>query len=146
MIMRIHRISIKMYNTRTNFTTLWKSTAFAVQRVLCWLHLCPSEEDTANKWQKSASIALYSLVLITFLSYVATSLTYFATFSSTDLEQSLYALLQVTAFIGLAYIQVIALFSRYKLRSMFQELSNIYSTRKYLLKQSTNIFEMKTKF
>lgn len=95
------------------------------QRVLTWLCICPFDQD-ASIWKKSFFIIL-TLFLFTFeVSSWVSSIIFFVTNVSVDLENCLYAVFQIAATSGLIYMWMVAFISRKRINQFLGTLANIY--------------------
>lgn len=111
------------------------------QRVLTWLCIRPMNTDE-NRWKK----LFYIMFSITFVSIDLTalfsSIAFFFINISIDLEESLYALFQISAFSGLTYMCIVAFLLRNEITVFLGTLSQIYDARKKLY-ISDNFFSEK---
>lgn len=121
-------------NSNSNF---WRINSMKMlplptnQRVLTWLCIRPMNTDE-NRWKK----LFYIMFSITFVSMDLTglfsSVAFFLINISTDLEESLYALFQISAFSGLTYMCIVAFLLRNEITAFLGTLSQIYDARKKL--------------
>lgn len=101
------------------------------QRVLTWLCVRPMDADE-NQWKKLFYIAFTITFLTIDLTGLFSSIAFFLINISIDLEESLYALFQISAFLGLTYMCIVAFLLRYKITAFLGTLSQIYDARKRL--------------
>lgn len=99
------------------------------QQVLSWFCVCLTS-DTKSVGSRIASITFSFSCLIANACAVAASATFFAKFVSIDLEESLYALFQITAYSQVVYIYIMAFILRHKVTAIFGNLLKIYNTSK----------------
>lgn len=95
------------------------------RRVLTWLCVLPLDEVTTRK-EKLTYIALSIGVILTIFSGLIGSVIFFLKFVSTDLEESLYALFQISALFSTANAIVVTAFTRHRIPAMFVNLMGIY--------------------
>lgn len=95
-------------------------------RVLMWLCIVPSNNFSTR--EKVLSIGLSFTVGVMILAQLVASAMFVLEFYSTNLESSLYAVYQFSAWMPILYIFVIALLLRHKITAVLCEISNIYDT------------------
>lgn len=95
------------------------------RRILTWMCVLSSDE-TETKWTKLAH--LYFIILLFSLNIIAllASMAYFLKYWAINLEESLFALLQMIGVTCMQYILIILIVLRSKISAMFQSLSEIY--------------------
>lgn len=99
------------------------------QRVLSWYRICHANKSDSNWWKMTFTIFSVTC-LIANACAVAASATFLAKFISSNLEQSLYALFQCSAYFNAVYIHIAAFLQRKKVTAVFESLSVIYETSK----------------
>lgn len=99
------------------------------RKVLTWFCLCPADETT-SKWMKFRNIA-FTFITITPLTFMfITSIMYFVRYFKTDRAESLYGFFQIGGTLSLLYGFWAVLFSRDKMKAIFDHLNEIYQTSK----------------
>lgn len=98
------------------------------RKILTWFYLYPVEEGTERK--KLIHFILSAVVFIFKISFLASSTAFFMKYVSTDLEESLYALFQISAFSNSTYVIAIAYISHQKITALIDRLSAIYDASK----------------
>lgn len=98
------------------------------RRVLIWLCMFLPDE-TASKREKLTYIVFTVCGVCTILSMLAASVTFFVKFVSIDLEESLYALVKISAYLCLTYMMIVVFILRHKISDIFEKLSTIYDER-----------------
>lgn len=93
--------------------------------VLTWLYLYPADQNT-NKWKKLAYIIVSLIVFIVNVCGLAASVAFFMKFVSTDLEESIYALFQITGILPQIASMLVAFALRQKIFVIFEKLTTIY--------------------
>lgn len=78
-----------------------------------------------------AHIVFTVIVLFGLFCGTAPHLVFFLTYISTDLEGSLSAFMGFTSFFALDYIMLACYLQRKQIMTIFEQLSNIYDSRKY---------------
>lgn len=106
-----------------------------IHRVLTWICVCQADKNT-SKWKKFCFIIITCILFVTIFFSFATSYVFFTNTVSTDLEEALYALLQVFAFAGLAYVVTSAVILRQKFEVFLKSLSEIYQSSKNSFKHT----------
>lgn len=101
------------------------------QRVLTWLCMHPPDES-ATAWKRMAYIIAALIIFAVLLSATIAHIVYFLKFVSTDLEGSLVALMIIDGMIGFVYSFVTAFNLRYKIQTIFENLTSIYEASKDL--------------
>lgn len=99
------------------------------QRVLTWTCICPIDVNT-NKRKKLLFIIFTCAIYLSIICGLASSYAFLVAHLSTDLEEAFYALLQITVFAGLIYVQLIAFILRHKITAFLGTLSEIYESSK----------------
>lgn len=99
------------------------------RRMLTWLCVYPAEGGT-TKWKKLAHISLTIIALAISLSSFGMSTYAFLHSMDTDLETSLFCLLQMVGEMNVAYIIVVTVFYREEITEILESLSKIYKKRK----------------
>lgn len=102
------------------------------QRMLKWLCVCPLEARD-SQWMKPLCIIFSLITFAAVAGCVLSSIVFFSTNISTDLEESLYALFQISAFSGVAYMAIVAFIERNKITAFLETLTKIYNTRKRII-------------
>lgn len=97
------------------------------QQVLMWLCLFPANENS-SKWKKSKHILFCIGIVLVLLGCLISSFVHFTTFLSTDLEKSLYSLLQIASTASMLYVLVVGFLLRHKITAILQHLPEIYKT------------------
>lgn len=69
-------------------------------------------------------------VLGSIISVIPVSVAYVMRYISVDLKGSLHSLFQITAYMGISYVAMIAFILRHRIVEIFDELSNIYNQSK----------------
>lgn len=96
-----------------------------IKLTLTWLWVYRAEENTF--WLLKLAHALFGFtVFATVASMTMGSMIFFARFASVDLEQSLYALFQISAFLGLSYVLIVAYLLRNEVTDIVKSLDDIY--------------------
>lgn len=101
------------------------------QRVLIWLCVCPSDENTC-KWLKLFHIFATTVTITTVVSGMIASIVYFMEFSSTNAEESLYAMFQIFGNLLLENAIIVGFVYRTQISETFRLLSDICSSSKNL--------------
>lgn len=100
--------------------------------VLTWLCVYPADEST-SKWQKMVHF-MFGLAVFTANSLVfIVSISFFAKNVSIDLEEALFALIQMAGSGNILYVSIISYISRHKITTIFNSLSKIYESCKETL-------------
>lgn len=97
----------------------------AHRRIWTWLGLCSFEENT-SKLAKMIYISFNLSLFTTFVGAVLASAEFVRQSLSTDLEGSLHALFQLTAYTGVVYVTIITFVFRHKITEIFDQLTEIY--------------------
>ena len=100
--------------------------------VLMWLCSHPAEKSTV-KWKKIAYVAFTAFSLLGLLSLIGLTSIFCVQSFSTDLEESLYAIFQMTGSSAMFYFSIVAFNSRHKIAALFENLSDIYSASNFFL-------------
>lgn len=101
----------------------------AHQRVWTWLGLCSFDKNT-SKWKEFAYFMFYFTLFLSFVGVILASVAFVMIFLSIDLEGSLHALFQVSAYTGLVYVTAVAFFVRHRITHIFEKLTVIYRKSK----------------
>lgn len=109
--------------------------------MLTWLCFQPADASVSIK-QKLAYIAVISIAFGVKVAYFFEYWVYFLEFVSVDLEESLYAIYEISGNSGVVFMTVIVLFQRYKMSSLLKGLGRIYDERKKFLLRSQTIFSI----
>lgn len=99
------------------------------RKMLTWFCLCPVDE-TATKWTKFGYIITTILTILPLTFMLITSIIYFLKYFEIDLEESLYGFFQIGGTLSLLYGFWAVLFSRNKMKAIFDDLSEIYRASK----------------
>lgn len=100
------------------------------KQVLIWLCVCPVGKFT-TKCEKMAHIMCATVIFFGQLSGVACHLTYLLMFGSVDLKDSVFSFSGTVGFTGIVYITITVYSMRYQMNDILEQLSNIYSNRKF---------------
>lgn len=99
------------------------------RKVFIWLCMCPADKSTDKK-ENRAHVICIVIVTALILTFFIASAVFFSKFASTDLEESLYALFQISATSGVMYLIAVAIIMRDKILNIFNKLSDIYEACK----------------
>lgn len=95
------------------------------RRVLTWLCVFPPEKGT-TKAQRMAHVALSLSVFVVNMGSFFVSLAYFLKYMSIDLEQSLFAVVQMLGEVNMTYISIITYILRRQITATYKSLCRIY--------------------
>lgn len=99
------------------------------RQVLTWLCICPSDQNTsALKKTFFTILALVSFALV--FSFLVSSIVFFLKNVSIDLENGLYALVQIACSFDSVYMFAVVFISRKKINRFLQTLVTIYEESK----------------
>lgn len=101
------------------------------QRMLTWICVCPLESRD-SKWMKPFCVIFALTTFLAVSSCVLSSVIFFSSNVSKDVEESLYALFQISAFSGVAYMAIVAFYSRKKINAFLETLTAIHDERKHI--------------
>lgn len=104
----------------------------AHRRVWTWIGLCSFDENP-SKWKNMLYFMLNMILSTSFVGAIFASGAFVMAFLPTDLEGSLHALFQVTAYTGLVYVVIVAFIVRHKITDIFSKLTEIYEQSKSLI-------------
>lgn len=109
------------------------------RHVLTWLCVFPPEEGTTKK--KRIAHVVFSLTIfgINAGSFFV-SLAYFMKYMSIDLEQSIFAIVQMLGEVNMTYISVITFILRDEVSATYKSLSKIYKEREFSICSCYNCF------
>lgn len=99
------------------------------QRVWSWL--CVESVESGAQSQKNYNKMFAMFAFMAHVAVIMASAAFAMEYARTDLSGSLHALLHLTAFMGMAYVLVIAFMSRNKITAIFENLVEIYTKCKY---------------
>lgn len=100
-----------------------------IKQVLTVLCVYPAPVKT-SQWLKLLYTLVTVLVVAANLAGLIASLVFFFEFVSSDFESSLHALLQICALSAATYMHAIGLFSRHRIKIVFENLGKIYEASK----------------
>lgn len=112
------------------------------QRMLTWICVSPLESRD-SKWMKPFCVIFALTTFLAVLSCVLSSVIFFSSNVSIDVEESLYALFQISAFSGVAYMAIVAFYSRKKINAFLETLTAIHDERKHIFWWDRSAFEPK---
>lgn len=99
--------------------------------VLTLVHVYPADESV-NKWRKGAYAFFGVFVILLNFSAFLMSGSFFLRHVSIDLEQALFALVQMPVSASLSYIALTTFLLRHKITAIFDRLSTIYESSWYI--------------
>lgn len=106
--------------------------------ILTWLCVFPPEKNT-SKWKKLAHIAFSLTVFIINAGSFFGSLAFFLKYMSVDLEQCIFALVQMIGEVNMSYVSIITFIQRDKIKAIYDDLSRIYRARKSSIRFFLNL-------
>lgn len=115
------------------------------QKLLTWLSIYPNENGT-RKCNKSLSILLISFIIVIEISFFVSSCFFVEENLSGNVEESLYALFQISGAIALIYSLIVSFYSRKNITAFFKSLANIYEASKNFVLIFTLWLSSNTKF
>lgn len=108
-----------------------------IKQMLIWLCICPSAKFT-SKSKKIAHIIFAAMIFTGHMGGTISHLAFFLKFRSTDLEGAVFSFMGAGAFSGILYVTMTVFLLRYQICAIFDELSIIYSARKYFFVEVTD--------
>lgn len=102
------------------------------QKMLTWICVYPADE-TVSKFKRATYAFAYAFILISNLCVLASSVAFFLKYVSVDLEQSLYAVFQITAYGSMTYLIIVSFLLRSKIPLVFDDLAKIYEASMFNL-------------
>lgn len=99
------------------------------QRVLSWISLCSAEEPT-NKWWKLVFKIFPVVLLAANVTGFAASAAFFIKFIAVDLEESLYAVYQLSGHLGMFNMIIVSIILHKEIAGIFESLQRIYNESK----------------
>lgn len=94
------------------------------RRVFSWF--CVYHDKASTKWQKLAHISFTSIVFVFLITASISSIGYIFKTISISIEDSLYAVPQISAVVIIKYSLIAMYFSRDEFHRIFHNLSDIY--------------------
>lgn len=123
-----------IFRSISNLNSLRAMEPMATARkVLTWLCIVPADEET-TKFKKLIYIACTSALMVSTICGFLTSSAFIIKFMSTNLEDCLYALIQICATVGDTYMMLVAFILRHKIAALFDRLAAIYRASKKSVK------------
>lgn len=101
------------------------------RRVLTWICVLPAIQFT-SKWEKGMHLSFSFVNCLCIVIVTTGSVGYFWKYVQIDLEESLYALYQVAAYIPLINGIIVTFLLRNQITSIFKNLSKIHESGKKL--------------
>lgn len=109
---------------------LWKMKPLATDRhVMMWLCMFPADEST-SKTKRMLYIAFTFIVTTISLYTLYSSVVFIINYLLIDFERCLYAVFQIAAEAAMLNLVFVALFNRYRIATIFIQLSEIYTASK----------------
>lgn len=106
------------------------------QRILTWLFVCQPGETISDR-KKMAMFLSGLVIIIANVGSMSCATVFFINELKIDLEESLYALFQISAVYFVIYMQIMGFFSRQKIGNMFDNLTELYGTCKIFSRLSS---------
>lgn len=100
------------------------------QRVLTWISVYPVANDISI-WKKILFKLFPLVIFATDLAGLTASVVFFWRYISTNLEECLYAIFQISGLLGMANSVIVTFILRHKIPLIFNSLANIYETSKF---------------
>lgn len=101
-----------------------------IRQLLTWLLVCPAQEPMSRR-QKAISILLILTIISVPICGLPIGLATILKYKSNELEKSLNTIFEAIALSSAVYIIVITFYQRKKITSMFDHLSEIYSSSEF---------------
>lgn len=99
------------------------------RKIFILLWIIPNQNESESPLKRLANI-LFSFIILTLVSSVTlSSIAYTIKFASIDLENTLYAVFQISAYSGQFYMMVVSFRIWPKLAKLFPKLQEIYDER-----------------
>lgn len=108
------------------------------QQMMKWMFIC-ADNEIAGKYKKSLFAIIGVTIFLSQIIAVTGSLAYFIKFLSIDIELALYTTFQITTCGSAAYVFALAFFSRYKIKAVFNNLTEIFDECKYSIVENVLI-------
>lgn len=102
------------------------------RKALQWLCILPADENASIR-EKIIHVACSTGLIVIEISFVASSGAFVWENVSTNLEEALHGVFQITASIGLNYMLISGIVYQRKIAAMFQTLSNLYEESKEVI-------------
>lgn len=100
------------------------------QRVFRWLCICPVDENDGKNYKIFYILWSVLSVICAAFGFVASSI-FFLNYLSTDLKESIYAILPITSTLNFLYMIINAVFIGHKINAIFKRLAEIFEKCKY---------------
>lgn len=136
--LKIHKFRWKMLTFIRNYLSIFIITLVfevimkilkTLKLVLTWFWVYNTEVETGKLMKILHAFGGLSVFAI-ITSHAITSLLFFVEYISIDLEESLYALFQFVAFLGLVYVIVVVFSLRNRITTILTNLTEIYAESK----------------
>lgn len=102
-----------------------------IQQILTWLCAYPTGKDT-HKSKRLLCTLIGVIMIVTSITCFFATLAFFLKFVKTDLERCLFTLYQFGGMINLLYNSIVLMRSQYKLKIVFDQLTEIYDASEYI--------------
>lgn len=100
------------------------------QNILAWLGAYSPSETVRLCKKLSYSMFTFAIFLVS-LCALTSSTIFFVQYASVNLEDSLYALFQIFAYLSVAYMIIVTFFLGPKITSILKTITKIYKSCKY---------------
>lgn len=126
--LRIVKLFLRVQKLKTISTHANMRPLATAQRIFSWFCIGPFDEPSTGK--EIARVVFVVFLPISVVSCKVSSVLFFFKYISTDLNGSIFALLQIAMYFGLIYTMVAVASSRRELLAIFDSLSKIYDACK----------------
>lgn len=108
------------------------------RRILAWLGAY-SLDETAGTCKKFAYILFTFIIFLVSVCALSSSAIFFGQYVSVSLEDSLYALFQICAYLSMGYVIIITPFLRQKIKMILKTLTEIHKSSKRFFFSFSNV-------
>lgn len=113
-------------------------------RMLTWLSVYPPDKNTSKSRKIEyicVAVVIMTVLIFGFIGFAA----FFCKYVSTDMEMALMAVMTICTSVGTSYTLAISFLTRSKMKSIFENLSEIYDASKaifFFVVKNTKISSM----
>lgn len=101
-----------------------------IKRRLVWLSMCSAADDSVANWERYAHVTVSLFVIFVILSGAYANFIFSVDFLSTDMDESIFALLCSLALIEVFCDMIVAHLLKFRIHGVFAKLSAIYEDSK----------------